>query len=243
MKYTEEELTEATKFIDYLRSIQRYAIVLLALSSLYSAFRLYQHADSHEIYLLAVFVGVLALGSLSVIIRIHHKTAITYGLSCVVGTGVFFYTLFLYGHTNPDIITATGIIVGLLVIRHAVQLVFGKRSQVIFSQKNQKKIAFVSNLITSLKHSHPGDKDVIHCNYISDDKSKKMKIQFLENVACFLLNGQRSPLFFDRDNIALFELRDNGDLLRVSVVADNHDWLEADLKRADFKKYQKWKDR
>jgi hypothetical protein len=69
-----------------------------------------------------------------------------------------------------------------------------------------------------------------------------MKIAFFDDIACFLLTGQRTPMFFDRGNIFIFELQYISDLFHVSIVADNHDWLEADLKSDDFKKYQAWKD-
>ncbi len=93
-----------------------------------------------------------------------------------------------------------------------------------------------------MKESLPNDQNIIHCTYSDDGKMRKMKIAFFDDIACFLLNGQRVPMFFDRDNISIFELHDNKDLLRVSIVAENHDWLEADLKSDDFKKYQRWKD-
>jgi hypothetical protein len=57
------------------------------------------------------------------------------------------------------------------------------------------------------------------------------------------LQGQPTPLFFDRGNIDFFALEDTRDYVHVSIVADHHDWLQADLKPDDFKKYQVWKTR
>lgn len=227
--------------IVYLRSVQRYALAILLLSILYFVFRFYHTAEIREIYLLLFFTGVMILGILPVIIRINHKTAIIYGFICIIVTGMFLFSLVYYRNTTQDFLTTTGFVIGLLIIRHGVSLVFGKRSQEIFSRTNQKKISFINNLIKSLKKSHPNDKNIIHCTYTSDGTSRNMKIQFLENVACFLLDGQRTPMFFDRGNIFIFEIQESPDLLHVSIVADNHDWMEAHLKADDFKKYQRWK--
>lgn len=242
MKYTEEELTEATKLVVYLRSIQKYAVAIALLSIFYFGFRFYSHSENRTIYLLAIFTGIMIVGSLSIIIRMNRKTSIIYGFSCMLAGGVFLYSLVYYRIETSDFITTVGFIIGLLVIRHGIHLVFGRYSQEIFSRSNQRKISFVRNVIASMKHSFPTDENIVHCTYTNDGKTRNLKIKFLDDIACFLLAGQPTPLFFDRQNISLFELRNNGDFLRVSVVADSHDWLEADLKAEDFKKYQRWKD-
>lgn len=242
MKYREKDLTETTKVISYLRLVQKYAAAVLLFSIVYSGFRLYHSTDSRDFYLLTLFTGVMIIGSLSVIIHLNHKTVILYGFSCVVAGCAFLFSLFYYKNVTPVFVTAAGLITGILGIRHGVHLVFGKRSQEIFSRANQKKISFVRNLIKSMKESSADDRNMIHCTYSDDGKIKTMKIAFQDDIACLLLGGQRTPIFFDRDNIYLSEHQAKGDSLRVSVVADNHDWLEADLKRDDFKKYQKWKD-
>ena len=242
MKYTETDLTEATKLVDYLRSIQRYAVAILLLSILYSGFRFYSHSENHVLYLLAIFIGIMIIGCLSIIICVNRKTAMMYGFSCILAGGMFLFSLVYYRVETSDFITTVGFIIGLLVIRHGINLVFGRRSQEIFSRANQKKISFVRNLIKSMKQSHPHDENIIRCTYSDDGKMRKMKIAFFDDIACFLLTGQRTPMFFDRGNIFIFELNNNKDFLHVSIVADNHDWLEADLKPDDFKKYQAWKD-
>ena len=242
MKYTETELNEVTKIIAYLRSIQKYAAAILFLSILYFCFRFFSHSENRELYLLSLFTGIMVIGGLSIIIRLNHKTVITYGFSCMIASGMFLFSLVYYRDTIPSFITTAGIIIGILVIRHGLHLVFGRHSQQIFSRTNQKKISFVRNLIKSMKQSLPNDHNIIHCTYSDDGKMRNMKIAFLDDIACFLLNGQSTPMFFDRNNIVIFEIQDNKDFLHVSIVADNHDWLEADLKPDDFKKYQAWKE-
>ena len=242
MKYSETDLTEATKMIAYLRSIQMYAIAILFLSILYFGFRFISNLDNRDLYLFSSFTGVIIIGSLSIIIRLNHKTVIIYGFSCVVAGVMFLFSLVYYRDTTPGFFTTFGIIIGLLVIRHGVNLAFGKRSQEIFSRANQNKISFVNNLIKSMKQSLPNDQNIIHCTYSDDGKIRNMKIKFLDDIACFLLNGHRTPIFFDRSNIVIFELQDNKDSLHVSIVADNHDWIETHLKSADFKIYQGWKE-
>ena len=64
----------------------------------------------------------------------------------------------------------------------------------------------------------------------------------LHDVACFLLNRYSTPIFIDRNNVYISELQRNPDLLDVSIIAYHHDWLEAQFKPDDFKKYQAWKD-
>ena len=63
----------------------------------------------------------------------------------------------------------------------------------------------------------------------------------IDDVACVLLNGHSTPLFFDRNNIYISVLQDNPDLLNVCLTVHNHDWLEALFKTEDFRKYEKWK--
>ena len=69
-----------------------------------------------------------------------------------------------------------------------------------------------------------------------------MSIKLLDDVACFLLNGHSTPTFVDRNNIYISDLQGNQNFLQVSIVAYNHDWLEAQFKPDDFKKYEAWKD-
>jgi len=242
MNYTETDLTEATKLIAYLRSMRRYAVAIVFLSILYGGFRIYRHSEIWELYLLSFFTGIMIIGSLSVIIRLNHRTAMMYGFSCIVAGGMFLVSLLYYRFETSDFITIVGFILGLLVIRHGVNLVFGKYSQEIFSRANQTRIAFVRNLIKSMKQSLPNDHNIIHCKYSHDGKMRNLIIKFLDDIACFLFDGQPTPIFFNRNNIVIFELQDNKDILHVSIVADNHDWLEADLKSVDFKKYQGWKE-
>jgi hypothetical protein len=64
----------------------------------------------------------------------------------------------------------------------------------------------------------------------------------LDDVACFLLNGQSTPIFVDRNNVYISELQGNPNSLKVSITLYNHDWLEAEMKLDDFKKYEAWKD-
>ena len=65
----------------------------------------------------------------------------------------------------------------------------------------------------------------------------------LDDVACFVLEGQADPTFFDRKNVYMSELRRNGSALDISIMVDNHDWIEAQFSPDDFKKYEAWKDR
>ena len=241
MKYTETDLTEATKLVSYLRSVQKYALVVLLLSILYFGFRFYGSSEHLELYILSFFTGVMIVGSLSIIIRLNH-TAIIYGFSCIVAGAMFIFSLVYYLNTTPVFLLTICSVIGLLVIRHGVNLVFGKRSQDIFSRTNQKKILFVKNLIKSLEHSLPNEKNVIHGTYTDGGERRNLKIKFLDDIACFLPDRQSFPIFFDRSNVFMFELQDNRDFLHVSIVVENHNWLEADLKPDDFKKYQSWKD-
>ena len=242
MKYSETELTETTKIIAYIRSLQRYAVAISIVGVAYLVFRLYATSEIIEISLLCLFAAVMVFGSLSFIIRPNHNTSIIYGFSCIVSALMFLFSLYFYRNTTTASLTTVGIIIAILVIRQGVMLLFGKQSQYIFSRKIQQRISFVKNIIKSLKKSDPNDANVVHSTYTNDGKTRNMKIQFLEDNACFILNGHTLPMFFDHSNISIFELQDNGDSLHVSVSADNHDWLEADLKPDDFKKYEVWKD-
>ena len=134
-------------------------------------------------------------------------------------------------------------IVGLIVIRHGVIVAFGNRSQEAFSRVNQMQVAYIINILKSLKQSLPNDKNIIHCTY-TDDKGKKrnLSIKLLDDVACFVLSGHSDPIFFDRNNVYISELQRNPDLLDVSIIAYHNDWLEAHFKPDDFKKYESWKD-
>ena len=81
MKYSETDLTEATKIISYLRSIQIYAVTILFSSLLYLGLKIHNNIKGTELYLLYCFTGIIILGSLSIIIRLNYKTANIYGLS------------------------------------------------------------------------------------------------------------------------------------------------------------------
>ena len=242
MKYTEKDLTEATKLIAYLRKIQMYAVAIAFLSILYFGFRFYSNVDNRALYLLSFFTGVMIIGSLSIIIRMNHKTAMMYGFSCMVAGAMFLFSLIYYRGETQDFITTVGFILGLLIIRHGVYWVFGKSSQEIFTRTNQKKISFVRNLVKSMKQALPHEGNIIHGTYTNDGKTRNLKIKFFDDIACFILDGQPTPLFFDRSTISIFELQVKKAFLQVSIVAYDHDWLEADLKSDDFKKYQAWKD-
>lgn len=121
-------------------------------------------------------------------------------------------------------------------------MAFGSRLQEAFSRVNQKKVSFVRNLLKSLKQSLPNDKDVIHCTYNDDGKKRNLSIKLIDDVACFLLEGHSAPIFVDRNNVYIFELQRNPDFLNVSITLYSNEWLDAQFKRDDFKKYQGWKD-
>ncbi len=243
MKYSETDLTEATKILSYLRSMQIYAVTIFCASLLYLGLKIYNDTKGTELYLLYCFTGIIILGSLSIIIRLNDKTANMYGLSCIVGGAIYLFSILYYRGETPGFFTAVGSIVGLIVIRQGVSVAFGKRSQEAFSRVNQKKVLFIRNLLKSLKQALSNEKNTIHCTY-TDDKGKKrnLGIKLLDDVACFLLEGHSTPIFFDRNNVYMFELQSSKNFLHVSINVDNHDWLEADFKSDDFKKYQAWKD-
>jgi hypothetical protein len=243
MKYSETDLTEATKIISYLRSMRIYAVAIFFSGLLYLGLKIHNNTKGTELYLLYCFTGIIILGSLSIIIRLNYKTANIYGLSCIIAGVIYSFSILYYRGETPGFFTAIGSVVGLIVIRQGVSVAFGNRSQEAFSRVNQKKVSFVKNLLKSLKQSLPDEKNVIHCTF-ADDKGEKrdLSIKLLDDVACFLLNGHSTPIFFDCNNVYISELQGNRNFLNVSINVDNHDWLEAQFKPDDFKKYQAWKD-
>jgi hypothetical protein len=240
--YNETDLTEAIKIISYLRSIRIYAVTIACLCLPYLGFRMYTDARGTELYLLSCATGVLVLGSLSVIIRLNYKTANLYGVSSIVAGVLYSFSLLYYQSNTNTVIITIGFIAGVILIGQGVRVAFGSRSRDAFSKANQKKVSFVVHLLKSLKQSLPDEKNVIHCTYSNDGKKSNVRIKLLDNVACFLFDGQTDPAFFDRSNMYIFELQDNRDVLNVSITVHSHDWIEAQLKPADFKKYQAWKD-
>ena len=243
MKYDETDLTEATKIISYLRSIRIYAVTILFSSLLYLGLEIHNSIKGTELSLLYCFTGIIILGSLSIIIRLNYKTANIYGFSCIIAGVIYSFCILYYQGGTPGFFTAIGFVAGLIVIRQGVSVAFGNRLQEAFSRANQKKVSFVRNLLKSLKHSPTNDRNTIHCSYTNDKGEKRnLSIKLLDDVACFLLNGISAPIFFDRNNIYISELQGNPNFLKVSILAYNHDWLEAQFKLDDFKKYQSWKD-
>jgi len=243
MKYSETDLTSATKIISYLRSIRLYAVTILFSSLLYSGLKIYNNIKGTELYLLYCFTGIIILGSLSIIIRLNYKTANIYGISCIIAGVICSFSIFYYQGETPVFFITICFIAGLIVIRHGVSVAFGNRSQEAFSRINQMKVSYIKNILKSLKQSLPNDKNVIHCTY-TDDKGgeRNLSIKLLDHVACFLLNRSSTPIFFDRNNVYISELQSNPDLLNVSIIAYSNDWLEAQVKPDDFEKYQAWKD-
>ncbi len=243
MKYSETDLTEATKIISYLRTIRIYAATILFSSLLYLGLKIINHTEGTELYLLYCFTGIFILGSLSALIRLNYKTASIYGLSYIIAGVIYSFSILYYQGKTQAFFTTIGFIAGLIIIRHGVSVAFGNRSQEAFSRVNQKKVSFINNLLVGLKQSLPNEKDVIHCTY-TDDKGKKikLKIKLLDDVICFLVSAQSAPLFFDRNNVFISEIENNPNFLTVSIIVDNHDWLEAEMKLDDFKKYEAWKD-
>jgi len=243
MKYSETDLTEATKIISYLRSIRIYAVTILFSSLLYLGLEIHNNIKGTELYLLYCFTGIIILGSLSIIISPNHKTAKIYGLSCIIAGVIYSFCILYYRGKTPDFFTATAFIVGLIVIRQGVSVAFGNRSQEAFLRVNQEKVSFVKNLLKSLRKSLPNETNAIHCTYIDDKGEKRnLSIKLLYDVACFLLNGHSTPIFIDRNNIYISELQGNPHSLKVSIILYNHDWLEAEMMLDDFRKYEAWKD-
>jgi hypothetical protein len=242
MKYDETDLTEATKIISYLRSIQIFAFVILILSVLYLGFKIYNNTTGTELYLLDCFIGIMGLGSLAIFINLNSKTANMYGVSCIIAGVIYSFSIIYYRGDTDSFITGTGLLVGLIVIRQGVRVAFGNRSQEAFSKVNQKKVAFVMNILKSLQQSLPNENDVIHCTYTDEGEKRNLSIKLLDDVACFVLKVNSEPVFFDRNNVYISLLQENQDFLDVSISVHNHDWLEAQLKPDDFKKYEAWKD-
>jgi hypothetical protein len=242
MKYSETDLTEATKIISYLRKIRVYAVAMSVSSLLYLVLKIVNHAEGTELYLTYGFTGIIILVSISIIIRLDNKTAGVYGIGCIIAGAVYSFSIVYYRGETEGLFTAIGFIIGLIVIRHGVSVAFGGYSQEAFSRVNQKKVSFIRNLVMSLKKSLPTDKDVIHCTYTDNKgKKRKLKIKLLDDVVCFLLSGDPTPLFFDRNNVFISELQNRASSLTVSINVDDHDWLEAEMKSEDFKKYESWK--
>ena len=243
MKYNETDLTEATKIIAYLKSIRIFAIVILILGVLYFGFKLYNNTTGTELYLLDGFIGLLSLGSLAIFIRLTSTTAAIYGISSILAGLIYSYSVFSYRGDTDSFLIGIGVIAGLIVVRQGFKVAFGNRSQEAFSRANQKKVSFVINLLRSLKQSLPDEKNAIHCTYTHEEKKRKLSIQLLDDVACFVLEGQSDPTFFDRKNVYMSVLQRNADSLNVSIMVDNHDWIEAQFKPDDLRKYEAWKDR
>jgi hypothetical protein len=244
MKYSETELTEATKILSYLRSMQIYAAMILCASLLYIGLKMYQGTKGTELYLLYVFTGIIFLGSLSLIIRLNNITANIYGLSCTVAGAIYLFLILYYRGDTPGFFTAVGAIIGLLVLRQGVSVAFGKRSQEAFSRANQKKVSFIRNLLKTLKPPFRGEENTIYSIY-TDDRGKRrtLSIKLLDDVACFLFEGEKTPTFFERNSVYVFELQRSKTFLKVSINVDNHEWVEAEFKAGDLKKYEAWKDR
>jgi hypothetical protein len=242
MKYSETDLTETTKILSYLRSIQIYAVIILIVSALYFCFKIYMNTKGTELYLLDCFIGIVSLGSLSVFINLTSFTANIYGISCILAGVLYSFSIIYYRGDTDSFVIAIGFIAGLIVIRQGVKVAFGNRTKEAFSMANQKRVLFLINLLKSLRQSLPNEKDAIHCTYTHEGKKRSLSIKLLDDVACFLLQGHSEPIFFDRNNVYISELQKYPDFVQVSITVENHDWLEAQFKPDDFKKYVKWKD-
>ena len=243
MKYSETELTEAIKIISYLKSIRTYAVAILLLSLLYIGFKIHKNTTGTELYLLYYFTGVIILGSLSAVINLNNMTANIYGVSCIIAGVIYSFSIIYYRGETEGFYTAIGLFIGLIVIRQGVSVAFGNHSKEVFSTVNQKKVSFVKKLLKSLKQPLPNEDNVILCTYLDEGEKRNLRIKLLDDVACFLLNGHATPVFFNRNDIYISELQDNPDFIKVSVIVDNHDWLEAQFKPNDFKKYEVWKEK
>jgi len=243
MKYSETELTEAIKIISYLKSIRTYAVAILLLSLLYIGFKIHKNTTGTELYLLYYFTGVIILGSLSAVINLNNMTANIYGVSCIIAGVIYSFSIIYYRGETEGFYTAIGLFIGLIVIRQGVSVAFGNHSKEVFTTVNQKKVSFVKKLLKSLKQPLPNEDNVILCTYLDEGEKRNLRIKLLDDVACFLLNGHATPVFFNRNDIYISELQDNPDFIKVSVIVDNHDWLEAQFKPNDFKKYEVWKEK
>jgi hypothetical protein len=240
--YNETDLTEAAKIISYFRSIRVYAVTIACLCLFYAGFKLFTDIRGTELYLIAGATGVLILGSLSIIVRLNYRTATLYGASSIIAGGLYSFSALYYQGDTGNVITTIAFIAGLIVMGRGATVAFGRRSRNAFSRENQKKVSFIINLLKSLKQSRPNEKNIIHCTYTDDGKKSNVRITLLDNVACFLFEGQSVPVFFDRANVYIFELQANAGIINVSITAHSHDWIEAQFTPADFKKYQIWKD-
>jgi hypothetical protein len=242
MKYNETDLIEATQIISYLRLIRIYAAGISILSLLFFTVKILGHTRGTELYLLYFFTAIILVGSLSVIFRINHITANIYGLSCIIAGAIYSFYIIYYRGDTEGLFTGSGFIIGLIVIRHGVSIAFGSRARDVFSGSNQKKVSFVQKQIEAMKKPPTDKKDIIYSKYTDDNgKKRDLSIKLIDDVACVLLNRHSTPLFFDRNNIYISVLQDNPDLLNVCVTVDNHDWLEAEFKPDDFRKYKVWK--
>lgn len=241
MKYNETDLTETTKIISYFRSIRIYAVVILFLSLVYSGLKYLNDTKGTELYLLYCFTGLITLGTLSIILHLNSGTANLYGVSSIIAGVIYSFSILYYQGATWGFFTTICFIAGLIVIRQGVMVLFSNRSREAFSRTNQAKVSFVINLLKLLKQSLPNEQNVIHCTYTDDGKKRNVRIKLLDDVACFLFIGDSTPIFFGRNNLHILELQDNPNFLNVSITAHNNDWIEAQLKPADFKKYQAWK--
>jgi hypothetical protein len=240
--YDETDLTEATKIISYFRTVRISAVAISLLFLISAGFTMFAVSRGTELLLLAGAAGVLIPGSVSILIRLNYRTATLYGISSIIAGGIYAFSFLYYGAEREGFFTAIGFIAGLLVVGQGVRVAFGSRARYAFSRENQKRVSFVINVLQALKQSLPDEKNVIHCTYTNDENIRGLRIKFLDAVACFLFEGQSSPVFFDRTNLYIFELQTNADVIYVSITAHSHDWIEAQFTRADFKKYQVWKD-
>jgi hypothetical protein len=242
MKYTETDLTEATKIISYFRSMRIYAVTILFISLVYLVFKILNDTRGTELYLLYCVTGLITLGTLAILLRLNSITANLYGVSFILAGVLYLFSILYYHGATWGFFTTVGFITGLIVIRQGVMVAFGNRSREAFSRTTQAEVSLVIDLAKSLQLSLPNEQNVIHCTYTDDDKQKNVKVKLLDDVACFLFNGDSTPIFFDRNNVYIIELQDNQNFLNVSITTHNRDWIEAQLKPSDFKKYQKWKD-
>jgi hypothetical protein len=242
MKYSEIEFTETIKIISYLKKLRIYAAAVLILSLMYFGFKMFTHAEKSEHYLLFGFFGIILTGCILVFVRLNYRTVFLYGTSCIISGSIFVFSLIYYRGDTDILFTSIGAITGLLVMRGGIKIAFGKNTQEIFSGHIQGLVSSAENLITSTRNSSPGEKDVIHCTYTDDrDRKLSVKIKFVDDLACFLLGDKYTPFFFSRNSLFLFVQNEDSDMLDASVIVDNSEWLQAQIRREDFKKYEAWK--
>jgi uncharacterized membrane protein len=240
MKCSETELTEATKVISYLRSVRVYAVILMCATLVYPALRVGTGAKGAELYFLLCFSAIVLLGSLSVIARLNRKTVFVYGISSILAGVIYLFSIFYYKSRVQFFFMVPGLVLGIMTIRQGMDAAFGRRSQDAFSKANQEKISFINEVLGALKKSPP-DENTIQC--ISDDNGeiKGLSIKFIDNMACFLLKGERTPLFVERGDVYILEIRSSPEAIRVCITLYNNEWLEADFTPEDFKRYETWK--